>query len=228
MHPLIRTCRLLLLAALALPATAHANILLSRVLIDIGPGADTAQNIEITNDGNEVAYVVVEPSEVISPGLPQEKRVAIVDPGVGGLLVSPQRLILQPQERKVIRIAAIAPRGPAERIYRVIVKPVSGPVTAQVSALKLLVGYDALVVFRPVAPVGKLVGSRSGNILTLRNDGNTNVEIFEGKQCNGPKACTDLPSKRIYAGQSWQQELGGSAPVSYRVAMGASSAVQQF
>lgn len=144
--------------------------------------------------------------------------------------MSPQRLILQPGEHKVIRVAAITARGATDRIYRVTVKPVAGPVTAQVSALKLLVGYDALVIYRPAAPTGKLVGERNGDVLTLRNDGNTNVEIFEGKQCaaGGAAPCAELPSKRIYAGQSWQQPLRGKGPVSYRVAVGNSSSVQQF
>lgn len=227
MHALIRT--FLALLAPLLPVAAHANIVLSRVVIDIGADADTAQDIEITNDASEIAYVVVEASEIVAPGLPAEKRTPIVDPGVGGLLVSPQRMILQPGEHKVIRVAAIAPRGATDRIYRVTVKPVAGPVTAQVSALKLLVGYDALVIYRPAAPLGKLTGTRNGNTLTLRNDGNTNVEVFEGKQCAGGSApCTELPSKRLYAGQSWQQPLTSTAPVSYRVATGATSVVQQF
>jgi P pilus assembly chaperone PapD len=230
MHFLNPRHLLALAAAVALPGTAGANIVLSQVVVDISPSSDTAQDVEITNDGSEVAYVVVEPSELVAAGLPGEKRVPIVDPGQGGLLVSPQRMILQPGERKVVRIAAIAARGTSDRIYRVTVKPVSGPVSAQVSALKLLVGYDMLVIFRPVAPAAKVVGTRDGGNLTLRNDGNTNVELFEGKQCDAaaPTSCKPLPSKRLYAGQVWQQPLAGSGPVQYRVALGSSSTLQKF
>jgi P pilus assembly chaperone PapD len=217
-------------AMLLLPAAAHANIVLSRVVIDIVPNGDTAQDIDVSNDGDEIAYVVIEPSEIVSPGLPGEKRVSIVDPAVGGLLVSPQRMILQPHEHKLIRVAAVAARGATDRIYRLTVKPVAGPVTAQVTALKLLVGYDALVIYRPNAPVAKLVGQRSGNTLTLRNDGNTNLEVFEGKQCPSAAAtgCAELPSRRLYAGQSWTVPLASAGPVTYRVAMGATSSVQRF
>lgn len=230
MHLIKHLAAMALTAVSALPLPAQAGIVLSQVVVDIAPGGDTAQDIEIANDGSEVTYVVVEPSEIVSPGLADEKRVPITDPGVGGLLVSPQRLILQPGERKTIRIAAIAARGDRDRVYRVTVKPVAGPVSAQVTALKLLVGYDLLVLVRPAKLAPKVTGTRAGNQLSMRNDGNTNVELFEGKQCRGVNKdeCTDLPSKRLYPGQSWQVTLEGSAPVQYRVAVGATSSVQSF
>jgi P pilus assembly chaperone PapD len=227
----LTTGGIFLLAALFLPTSpASADITVSRVVVDIGPNMDAAQDIEITNNGDEIAYVVIEPSEILSPGTPAEKRQPIVDPEVGGLLVSPQRVILQPGEHKVVRIAAIAARGETDRIYRITVKPVAGPVTAKVTALKLLVGYDALVIYRPAAPTGKVVGERHGTVLSLRNDGNTNVELFEGKQCDAGAStgCVELPSKRLYAGQSWQQTLSGAGPVNYRVAVGTTSSLHQY
>ncbi len=219
------------LAAIAAAAyPAQASIVLSQVVVDILPTSDVAQNIEVSNDGTDIAYVVAEPAEIIAPGQPGETRKPIVDPGLGGLLVSPQRLILQPGERKTVRIAAIAPRGSTDRVYRVTIKPVAGPVTAPVTALKLLVGYDVLVIYRPAAPAPKIVGERNGDQLTLRNIGNTNADLFEGRACTGDTAatCKDLPSRRLYAGQAWQQTLPTPGTVRYRVAMGATSSEQRF
>lgn len=217
-------------AALVGATPAAAGIVLSQVVLDILPGSDIAQNVEIANDGADIAYVVVEPAEIQDAGRPGEARRAIVDPAVGGLLVTPQRLILQPGERKTIRFAAIADRGPSDRIYRVTVKPVAGAIAAPSTALKLLVGYDVLVIVRPAAPVAKVVGARDGSTLVLRNDGNTNVELFEGQQCDAaaPARCRDLPSQRLYVGQQWRQALTGTGPVTYRVAVGKTSAVQRF
>jgi P pilus assembly chaperone PapD len=218
------------MTGVALAADAQASIVLSQVVVDILPKSDVAQNIEISNDGSDVAYVVVEPSEITAPGQPAQARVPIVDPGAGGLLVSPQRLVLQPGERKAIRIAAIAERGTVDRIYRVTVKPVAGPVTAPVSALKLLVGYDVLVIYRPSEPAAKIVGERKGNTLLLRNVGNTNAEVFNGHECQLGSApqCRDLPSKRLYAGQVWEQTLPGTGTVRYRVGSGTTSAELEF
>lgn len=217
-----------LLAALGLAAPAQAAITVSQAVVDIAPGAATAQDVEVANDGDEIAYVVVEPSEIQAPGLAEEKRVAIADPAVGGLLVTPQRIILQPGERKLIRIAAIGARQPADRVYRVTVKPVAGQVTAPVTALKLFVGYDILVILRPQSLEPKIVGERQGRTLTLRNTGNTNAELYEGKQCAGAAACTDLPARRLYPGQVWQQVLPGDAAVDYRIAVGSKSELQRF
>lgn len=222
-----------LLAALlccALAAPASAGIVLSQAVVDIGPQAAPAQDIEVWNDAAEVAYVVAQPSEIVAPGQPGEKRVAVSDPGTGGLLVTPQRMILQPGERKLVRVAAVGARQPQDRVWRVTVKPVAGPVTAQVTALKLLVGYDVLVIYRPTAPKPQLTGERSGNQLTIRNTGNTNVEVYEGKQCPTPgaKDCKTLPPRRLYAGASWQQPLPGTGDVEYHVAIGSTSTVQKF
>lgn len=219
-----------LFATAALAAPAQANIVLSQVVVDLAAGGDLAQDVEIANDDKEVAYVAVTPFAIASPGGADEGRTPIVDPEAGGLLVSPQRLILQPGERKTVRIAAIAPRGAADRIFRVTIKPVAGPVTAPVTALKLLVGYDVLVIQRPATPVGHIVATRSGATLALRNDGNTNAELFDGRQCTGndPSSCRALPSRRIYAGQTWSQTLPGVGKVTYQVAVGALNRAEQY
>ncbi|MBY9063532.1 hypothetical protein K7957_11375 [Sphingomonas yunnanensis] len=213
------------LAAVAVAPPAHANIVLSQVVVDFAAASDLAQDIEVANDGKEVAYVAVAPFEISAPGTPEERRTAIVDPEAGGLLVSPQRLILQPGERKAIRIAAIRPRAATDRVYRVTVKPVAGPVSAAVTALKLLIGYDVLVIQRPAAPAGRVSGTRVGETLLLRNEGNTNTELYDGKLCADatPASCRALPSRRLYAGATWSQTLPGPGKVSYQVAVGATS-----
>lgn len=228
---LTSTCILAAVAVMGPAAPpARAGIVLSQAVVDILPSGAIAQDIDIWNDGTEVSYVTIEPAEIVSPGHPGETRTPITDPGVGGLLVTPQRLILQPGEHKLIRIAAIVPRGATDRIYRVAVKPVAGPVSAPVTALKLLIGYDVLVIYRPAQPTVKVVGERNGNVLTLRNAGNSNVEVYEGKQCDParPTVCVTLPAKRLYAGQVWQQTLTMAGPVDYRVAQGPQSMQQRF
>lgn len=217
-------------SALTMAAPARAGITLSQAVIDIRPGAPLAHDIEVWNDSTEIAYVVAQPAEIVAPGQPDEQRRAVEDPAAGGLLVTPQRLILQPQERKLIRIAAIGARQATDRVWRVVVKPVAGPVTAPVTAIKVLVGYDVLVMLRPDAIHSDVRGTRQGDMLTLTNSGNTNVELYEGKLCGAaaPGDCQDLPSRRIYAGSQWQQTLPHGGIVHYRVAVGSDSTLKQF
>jgi P pilus assembly chaperone PapD len=219
------------LALLLVPAAASAGIVLSQAIVDIGPTAPTAQDIDVSNDGKEVAYVVAEPYEITSPGTPDEKRVRIADPATGGLLVSPQKLILQPGEHKLVRIAAVVARQASDRIYRVTIKPVAGSVSAPSTALKLMVGYDALVIYRPQAPVPDIVAARSGKTLTLTNRGNTNAELYDGTQCptaGATAGCTKLLPRRLYAGAQWTQTLPGDGPVTYHLASGPRSDVLHF
>jgi len=223
--------KLLLAAALfTLPVSASAGIVLSQAVVDIQSGAPTAQDIEVWNDSSEVAYVVAQPAEILAAGQGAEHRVPVEDPDAGGLLVTPQRLILQPQERKLIRVAAVGARGEADHVWRVTIKPVAGSVTAPVSALKLLVGYDVLVILRPDVSAPGLIGSRNGSVLTLTNTGNTNVEVYNGHQCitAGGADCKTLPSRRIYPGASWTQTLPGSGPVDYHLAAGRPAGIQIF
>jgi len=107
------------------------------------------------------------------------------------------------------------------RVFRIAIRPVAGAVTADQSALKVLVGYDALVLVRPAAFTGDVVGTRTGKTLTLRNAGNTGQELFEGKQCDAAgKDCRDLPARRLYPGVTWQQTLPFDTPVTYKAGTG--------
>jgi hypothetical protein len=125
-------------------------------------------------------------------------------------------MILEPGERRLLRIASLAPITNEEHVYRVTVKPVVGGVDAKDSGLKLLVGYDVLVLVRPAQPVTNVSAVRVGKKLVFRNAGNVSVEIVDGKQCNASHVeCSALPGKRLYSGASWTVELGSDGPAEY-------------
>lgn len=218
------------LAALASASAASAELVLSQLVVDFGSAQGSrAADVEIWNNSNERAYVAVEPNEILNPGTAQEHRIAEIDPERRGLLVSPNRLILEPGQRRLIRFATVGAKGARERVYRVTVKPVAGKLGADSSGLKLLIGYDVLVLVRPAALRPAVVATRSGSRLTLRNEGNASVELIDGKQCDPNKSsCADLPGKRLYAGAEWVQDLKASGPVDYTVVTGARSARLTF
>ncbi len=217
------------LMALALGTQAQAGIVLSQVIVDLKPADPPTQDIEVWNSGTERSYVVAEPAEVIAPGQGDEHRVSNPDPSVSGLLVTPQRMILEPGQRRLLRVSAVLPRGDKDRVYRVVVKPVAGEVTATATALKLLIGYDVLVIYRPASPVGEVTAERSASTITFTNTGNTNVEMFEGKQCDAAGAnCKDLPATRLYPGAKLQAPISGPAPVRYRIDTAGQSVLKTF
>lgn len=220
----------LLLALLVWPVSqASAQIVLSQVIVELQPGKRDREDIEIFNNSPDRAYVVVEPSEIIDAGRPGEKRVQERDPATLGLLVAPSRVILEPGQHKLLRVAAIAPPSLRERVYRLLVKPVVGEIASTESGLKLLVGYDVLILVRPAKSQITLYATRSDKSLTIRNDGNSSVELSEGKHCDATgKGCVELPGKRLYAGAEWRMELSRSGYADFTVRSAAEVTRRRF
>lgn len=205
-----------LLASL-LSAPVSAELAISQLIIEFGAGSLRAKDIEIFNDSPDRSFVSVEPREIIEPGTPNEHPFTSRDPEKLGILASPARLVLEPHQRRTLRIAVIGPQSENERVYRVTVKPVTGDVAGDESGLKLLVGYDLLVLVRPSVKKTDIRVMRAGHSLMLINHGNSSVELSDGKQCdeNG-KNCQSLPGKRLYAGASWEQSLPRLTEGEYR------------
>ena len=218
----------LLAAAALLAAPASAELVLSQLVVDIAPGKSARGDIEIWNSDRERAYVVVEPAEVIGAGTPAERRVTERDPERLGLLVTPARLILEPGQRKLLRISAIGATPARERVYRVTVKPTAGSVETNVTGLKLLIGYDVLVLARPATAAPRLTARREGNQLVVRNDGPASVELAAGKACRARTDCLDLPGKRLYAGAEWRVDAPAGSVVDYTVVTASGTSRQTF
>lgn len=220
----VRLCigTLLLIASnIAAPLTAaRADLLLSQLVVELAPQDRTRTDVEIWNSGTDRAFVAVDPREIIDPGTSRESSRGDPDPEKLGLLVSPERIVLEPGQRRLLRIASLA-QGDRERVFRVTVKPVVGELSSNSSGLKVLVGYDMLVLVRPQNGKPHVSGSRSQDRLTLRNDGNVSVELVGGRACAASKGtCTDLPGGRLYAGAEKTVQVGAGERVDYKLKVG--------
>jgi P pilus assembly chaperone PapD len=205
-------------AATGFSAAAEANVVLSQLIVELKPGQPPVSDIDIWNDSPERAYVAAEPREILNPGTAAQNSRKGTDPEKLGLLVAPARMILEPGQHKLLRIASIAPAASSERVYRVTVKPEVGRLASDKSGLKILVGYDVLVLVRPAQPRPLLVAKRTANGVTFVNNGNVSVELADGQQCDSAgRSCSALPGKRLYAGAQWTQALKSAGPVEYRV-----------
>jgi P pilus assembly chaperone PapD len=174
------------------------------------------EDLEVWNDSPERSFVAIEPREIIKPGSPTQSVHQDPDPEKLGLLVGPSRMILEPGQRKLVRIASVSGGSDREHVYRVTVKPVVGGIQSEDSGLKVLVGYDVLVLVRPAQPVANVLANRNGRSLTFSNSGNVSVELVNGRQCRADHAnCTELPGKRLYPGASWSVDLKSDSPAEY-------------
>jgi len=217
------------LASATVTTPARAAVALSKVIVDLAPDAPPRDDIEITNTGDERQYIVAEPAVIQAPGTAQEKRIESSDPTVTGLLVSPQKLVLEPHESKLVRVALVVPRDQQERVFRLTIKPVAGTIEAEQTSLKVFVGYDVLVIARPVAITGEITASRSPGTITFHNGSNASVELADGRQCDASgNACVSLPATRLYAGADFAVPISRSTPVEYRIQQGAKSTKKNF
>ena len=211
---------LILIAGFA-AVPASAEMVLSKVIVDLASDKPPRDDIEIWNDTSETMYVSAEPFLIVAPGTPDEQRLAATRPQESGLLVSPQKLVLAAGERRAVRIALLNDRPTTDRVYRVAIRPVAGALNSSANALKVLVGYDALVIVRPENAMPRIEAERGGKALLLRNDGNSAIELFDGRQCDaGGEICQSLPAKRLYAGAAWEQTLPYDTKVSYTSVIG--------
>jgi P pilus assembly chaperone PapD len=199
-------------------APAHADMVLNKVVIDFPGNKVPRDDIKIQNTGDETLFVLVEPFQILNPGTAQQKRERIRDPGKSGLLVTPNRFVLQGKQTKVMRLVVLRPAEKKDRVYRLTVRPVIGKVEAAQTAVKIVIGYDVLVVVRPPGSKGNLEAKRDGKKIVFTNTGQTSVLLSNGKNCDAQeKECVDLPPKRMYVGTEWTLNLTHDTPANYYV-----------
>lgn len=215
----VREWRMIGLAVIGLllaPAPARAGITLSELIVDLQPGKVLREDVEVWNNSPERSFVSIEPREIINPSLPTQSDRKDPDPEKLGLLVEPSRMILEPGQRRLVRIAALSANVEREHVYRVTIKPVVGAIRSEESGLKVVIGYDVLVLVRPAQPAPHVTATRSGRKLTFDNSGNVSVEVVDGRQCAAAHTrCTELPGKRLYPGATWTVDLPSDLPAEY-------------
>lgn len=206
----------IVLASLSWTVPARADLVLSELIVELQPGKQVRNDVEIWNNSPERSYVALEPREILNPAQSSQSDRKDPDPQKLGLLVTPARMILEPGQRKLLRIATLSSDIDKEHVYRVTVKPVVGGVQSSDTGLKVVIGYDVLVLVRPAQPAPRVTAVRKGRELTFANSGNVSVEVVEGRQCATSNAqCTQLPGKRLYPGASWTVDLPSDLPAQY-------------
>lgn len=226
---LIKTFALLLTLSLAFPASA--SMILERTILNFHEGMKR-QDLEITNPDQEPLYVKIELLEVLHPNTEQEQQNLISDSLAAKFLVTPEKLVIPAGGKKLIRFVNLQSPSDKEKVFRVNLIPVAADGnTKKTTGVKVLVGYQMLVFIQPKKLVPKLDGVISNGQLHLSNNGNTNLMLRNGTQCENPKKkknCNDLPSKRLYPGNKWSIDLKHSTEAQYVMHYGERSKIITF
>ncbi len=208
----------------------HADLVLNNVILDFEAGSKLRRDVEVRNTGKETLYISVKVFEIINPHKKKPKLKQLKNPRTAGLLVSPNRLILRPGQRKLLRVVVRKPATRKDRIYRVTFKPQIGKIKSNKPiAVKILIAYDMLVIVRPPNAKPKLRVRRSGRTLTFYNAGNTNVLIRKIQQCNRNHSnCIELAGNRLYAHERWRVKLPKTGKAEVYQSVGTNHTIKQY
>jgi hypothetical protein len=135
------------------------------------------------------------------------------------MLVTPQKLVLQPGQTRNIRINMLAPRTESEQIYRIRVEPKENTVDIKSKNGKMkanvhiIIAYEVRARVAPLKAVSRMVLTRKDKTVTSENLGNMTSSLVVVKQCKNPEECIPLSNVSIYAGQKIELKLTEAWPV---------------
>ncbi|MDR2902275.1 MAG: hypothetical protein LBU87_04125 [Lactobacillales bacterium] len=187
---------------------AFASIGVDKMVLEMDTAANTRQNVFVSNNGDKTAYVATDVFEIKNPGDENEERVPVNLKDKNRLIVAPNKLVIEPQDKKRIQFNTTDTNLEKDKIYRISVAPkISGIETDEGVNIKILIGYDILAIVRPAKPVFDLKVDKKGGHITFKNNGNTNVLLASVKQCPQKDKCEMLLSRRLYAGNKAEIKL---------------------
>ncbi len=216
---------LLLFFGLFFSAATWAALAVSPLKINFVVGQRGYRDISLQNSGKKGLYVEVTPVRIIRAGMPTQMKLKDdqTDPYKFGIAVSRLYTYVPAGGRSMIRIVPLLAQLTHDAVYGVQIVPLPGKpkpepkrVKVVVTKMRVLVGYKLLVFIRPDNARPRLVASRKGKHLILVNQGNTNVLLYDGRQCDAyQQNCITLPSKRLYANNRWLLALKYTTQVSF-------------
>jgi len=213
---LVQNCALSLVILLTCNL-ANADMFVDRSIVIFDAESKPREDVKVSNSGDENIYVQVEVLEVLNPGTKEEERIRVTDPSKLKLIATPNKLVIPPGGQKLIRIVNLAGQDSEEHVYRINVTPILAPLEDDTSQLRIVVAYQILTIVQAKKPSASLNVERKGKTITFHNQGNTNLLLADGRQCDQDNQCQDLTSKRLYAGNTWVLSLPLNAPVTYSI-----------
>ena len=195
--------------------TAHAQISVSKSVLEFNED-NLIRDVDITNTGDFKIFLNLTVARIKNPQSANPERIELKDPRTSPVLISPKQLLIPPGQRKRVRVILRKAPTKFDNVYRLAIKPFTGdvqisddrPPDQKSSALKILLGYDILLLARPKDAVGKLAVKRTSSAIYFKNTGNTNVLLRRMQQCNAAGVdCEDLQPNRIYAGEIYKVKL---------------------
>ncbi|ECF2635223.1 hypothetical protein E1760_15900 [Salmonella enterica subsp. enterica serovar Montevideo] len=208
---------------LVLTGYAYAGIQVSPMTINLDGQDDYSGAVSVYSTSTETQYIKVTVKKIIFPGTSQQKEIPVL-PGDGeGLVVSPQRFVLSPQGKHIIRLLPLnVPQN--ESLYRVYVSSVPNENEVDKAdnnaSITINVIWGALVYVEPKNGIISLsYDNKTGELV---NHGNRHIRVSDYGFCLSKEKCQwKKYARTIYPGMSlkisnWQDNEGGSLFIKYQ------------
>ena len=206
-----------LLLCIGWAESASAQLSVSPIILAFENTDQRRADMTVSNSGDRPEYLEISARTILAPGQFPEPLLSSPHPEEIGLLVAPRQMILQPGERRLIRVILLDEPLEKDKAWRVLITPVVGEIDSDIPAAAIRVGYEALVYARPEKPTVELVAKKDGPHLSIINNGNTNALLHSGEQCLSEAACLPLGGTRLWPGMQWETDLPSSASVRFTV-----------
>ncbi|AJY15836.1 pilus assembly protein [Burkholderia multivorans] len=137
-----------LLAAVAIPAFAAGELMVTPATTRVVSEHD--QRVTVKNMGDEPMYLSISVQKVMNPGITPEQKVDLGDLEQPGLIASPDKLTLGPNQSRQITLQSLT-EVPHEELYRLYIIPVKSlkvdeaPKDKITAPLSVSIGYGVLV-----------------------------------------------------------------------------------
>lgn len=216
---------------LSISGAAQAELMVNPLLAFFS-GNTNVQDITVTNDSNDTAYVEVIADSVENPGAPNEKLQlyqAGSDVSQFGLMVSPVKMAIPANASRKVRLVALKSQPATDLVYYLKFMPVTSAIanaaaTAEGSSIQMSnqISYRVQALILPANPMPQVSITRQGTEVAVKNTGNSYASLRNGKICNTQGAnCVNLPThlsyKVLYAGNSWSFTAPSAGVVKYDV-----------
>ena len=209
-------CAAFLLAPLTLPGAASAQLRVDRVVEILDLESRGRADFEFSNPSDGTMYLSTRVFEVPEPHLSME-MVEFTDPRAAPLLASPREFVLGPEDSRLVRVFTTAPPGEVDRVYRVRVEPRADEIEPEASGVRVVLGYELLVIQPAAERRMDIDVQRSDTQLVITNNGNSFAYFDQIHVCQDADPCANLGAHRVYAGERLELELphGGEVRLRY-------------
>lgn len=213
---------------LLLAPSVHAGVMLNRAIVIFDDSDQARQDVIVSNDSDsDRLFVSVTPFLVMNPGTEERELAPLSIDEDAGLLVTPNKLLIEPSGSAIVRMLNMAEPDINEVYYRINFTPIQKPIEferqegEELEQSQMLVSialaYQALVIVPPLEPKALPRFTRTGKTVVFTNPGNSFYLLRDGVQCSpdDPDDCVDLTSKRVYPGNEYVVELPFDGPAQY-------------